>query len=243
MESNYHEKIKNISPEDADFTGKWRPGDIFRAMQKVAEEHVEKLGCGFCTLREREIAWILTRMELVMERYPSIGETIRIATWPGTTKHSVYPRYFEFREEDGTLIGRAVSLWVVLDLKNRNMITMEKAGFSIIPEQEHGACLPFPSAPRALNKGKEQLISKIPQYSDLDVNRHVNNTHYIDWLCDLFPLERFEANAIRRILINYAGEIHAKEELTLVFEEDENMFTLRDCPDGKSHFTILGEWF
>ncbi len=238
----YYEMPWELTALNTDFTGKWRPGDIFRLMQMVAGNHVDLLGFGFQTLRERNIAWILTRMELVMERYPRIEETVVLSTWPGATKHSVYPRYFEFRGTHGEYYGKAVSLWVLLDLESRSMLSEEKAQVDIIAESVHGAVLPFPASPRMLKEGTQRLFEKLPVYSDIDVNRHVNNTRYIDWLCDLFPVERFETQQIQRILINYAGEIHAGEQLKLYLTEKGNEFSVSDCPGGKSHFTIAGEW-
>ena len=238
----YREIEHIITPDEADFTGKWRPGDIFRAMQRAAEVHAVELGWGYSVLKERNIAWVLTRTQVKMEAYPRVWDQITIATWTGLIKHSVFPRYFEFRASDGTVLGKAVTLWVLLNLSERCMVSAEKAQIEVPADEGHPAALPFPSAPRELKGIEPTLTEKRPVYTDFDINGHVNNTRYIDWLCDLFAPERYREKFIRELIVNYAGEILPDTELTLMLAEEEERFSLRDCPGGKAHFTIQGSW-
>lgn len=238
----YREIEQIITPDEADFTGKWRPGDIFRAMQRAAEIHANELGWGYTVLKKKNIAWVLTRTQLQMEDYPKVWDKITIATWTGLIKHSVFPRYFEFRAADGTVLGKAVTLWVLLDLSERSMVSADKAQIEVPADEGHAPALPFPSAPRELKGVEPILIEKLPVYMDFDINGHVNNTRYIDWLCDLFVPERYREHFISELNVNYAGEILPGTELTLMLAEDGEKFSLRDCPDGKAHFTIQGRW-
>lgn len=238
----YREVEQIITPDEADFTGKWRPGDVFRAMQRAAEIHANELGWGYAVLKEKNIAWVLTRTQLKMEDYPKVWDQITVATWTGVVKHSVFPRYFEFRAADGTVLGKAVTLWVLLDLKERSMVSAEKAQIEVPAEEGHAPALPFPPAPRELKGVEPKLLDKNPVYMDFDINGHVNNTRYIDWLCDLFAPERYRRHFIGELTVNYAGEILPGTELTLMLAEKEEQFSLRDCPDGKAHFTIQGSW-
>lgn len=238
----YREIQHVITPDEADFTGKWRTGDVFRAMQRAAEVHANELGWGYSVLIEKNIAWVLTRTQVKMERYPHLWDEITIATWTGLVKHSVFPRYFEFRAADGTVLGKAVTLWVLLSLSERSMVSAEKAGIEVPGDIEHEPALPFPAAPRELKGIEPKTSQKTPVYSDFDINGHVNNTRYIDWLCDLFGTERYKEQFISELTVNYAGEILPGTELTLLLAEDKDAFSLRDCPDGKAHFTIQGCW-
>ena len=157
-------------------------------------------------------------------------------------KHSVFPRYFEFRSADGTVLGKAVTLWVLLDLNERSMVSADKAQIEVPADAGHEPALPFPAAPRELKDVEAKLKEKIPVYMDFDINGHVNNTRYIDWLCDLFETERYREQFIGELTVNYAGEILPGTELVLMFAEEEEKFSLRDCPGGKAHFTIQGSW-
>ena len=238
----YREIEQTITPDEADFTGKWRPGDIFRAMQWAAEIHANELGWGYAVLKEKNIAWVLTRTQLQMEVYPKVWDSVTVATWTGVVKHSVFPRYFEFRAADGSVLGKAVTLWVLLDLNERSMVSADKAQIEVPAEEGRTPALAFPATPRELKDVEPKLVDRIPVYMDFDINGHVNNTRYIDWLCDLFSTERYREHFIRELTVNYAGEILPGTELTLMFAEEADRFSLRDCPGGKAHFTIQGSW-
>lgn len=238
----YREIEHIITPDEADFTGKWRPGDIFRAMQRAAEIHANELGWGYAVLIEKNIAWVLTRTQVQMDAYPKVWDGITIVTWTGLIKHSVFPRYFEFRAADGSVLGKAITLWVLLDLKERCMVSADRAGIDVPADEGHAPALPFPSAPRELKGVEPKLKEKLPVYTDFDINGHVNNTRYIDWLCDLFPTERYQGHFMQELTVNYAGEILPGTELTLMLAEEGEHFSLRDCPGGKAHFTIQGRW-
>ena len=104
-------------------------------MQEIAEEHVMQVeSLGYFELRKRSIAWVLTRLELEMTRYPKIGECVNIHTWPGETKHSVYPRYYEFCDEAGEPLGKAASLWVLMDIEKRAMLSSSQSDVVVITE-------------------------------------------------------------------------------------------------------------
>ena len=238
----YREIEHIITPDEADFTGKWRPGDVFRSMQRAAEIHADELGWGYAVLIEKNVAWVLTRTQVQMNAYPRVWDRITIATWTGQIKHSVFPRYFEFRAADGTVLGKAITLWVLLDLNERCMVSADKAGIEVPADEGHEPALPFPAAPRELKGIEPELTDKQPVYTDFDINGHVNNTRYIDWLCDLFPTEYYTERFMSELTVNYAGEILPGTELTLMLAEEGEYFSLRDCPGGKAHFTIQGRW-
>ena len=55
-------------------------------------------------------------------------------------------------------------------------------------------------------------------FSDLDVNGHVNNTKYLDWIDDLLPSAFHQAHPVREISICYLSEILEGQHLDLTWE-------------------------
>lgn len=54
------------------------------------------------------------------------------------------------------------------------------------------------------------------RYSDTDINGHVNNVHYADFACDALHLERYgRGKFVRTVQIDYVGECHAGETVTI----------------------------
>ena len=56
------------------------PG-IINYFQDCSIFHSEDIGLGIDYLKERKRAWVLTSWQIVVDRYPRIGERIRVATW------------------------------------------------------------------------------------------------------------------------------------------------------------------
>ena len=110
-----------IDTTSCDFLGRWRPSAILEAMQEAAGTHAELLGIGRAALLRQDLVWILTRTEVVMDRYPLFGETVTLETFPAGHRRWFMPRYFRFLDKNGEQIGYAGSLWALLDVNTRRM--------------------------------------------------------------------------------------------------------------------------
>ena len=78
-------------------------------------------------------------------------------------------------------------------------------------------------------------------YSELDLNGHMNNAHYVRWVADMFSLEQYESYEIAELEINYNVSITygTEVEIFLVPEEDETHYTIcGNSLDGKVQYFI-----
>ena len=88
-----------MQSRDCDFTGRWRVSEICVAMQELASDHSLILGAGFRALAQQGLAFVLTRTELHMEKYPMMGEKVICRTWAAPVMKWMFPRYFVFENE------------------------------------------------------------------------------------------------------------------------------------------------
>ena len=190
-----------------DFTGRWRPSAILESMQDLATAHSEELGAGRALMLQRGIIWILSRTHLHMQEYPMMDERVRIRTWPGTANRFFFPRYFVMERPDGRRLGAASQLWLLLDLNVQSVIPPSKANLTF-PDISHiPAPLPTPDRVMRVDSGQHFAQTRTAVYTDLDVNGHVNNARYADWVCDLLPLEMLRTHCVENLLLNYAKEV------------------------------------
>jgi acyl-ACP thioesterase len=63
-------------------------------------------------------------------------------------------------------------------------------------------------------EGEEAFSVKV-RYADIDVNRHVNSSRYIDWIMDAYPLEFHRRNLLRVLEINFLSETLEDEVLSV----------------------------
>ena len=57
------------------------------------------------------------------------------------------------------------------------------------------------------------------EYSDIDLNGHVNSIKYIEHILDLFPMEMFREKRIRRFEMAYVAESYYGDTLSFYREQ------------------------
>ena len=237
---NTYDETFVLRPRDCDLNEKWRPSAILETMQDAAGAHSKLLGCGRDELVKRNIVWVLSRCELHMDRYPAVGEQITVHTFPTPTRICFFPRYYIFTDSRGEMIGKAGSLWLLLDLGTRRMLPPGEVG-RILPDN---ADLPVPiGLPATVDtvEGEEKTLWRKPVYFDLDVNLHVNNTRYADWACDALGVEVMSKYCLETLLANYDAEVLPDQEITLrVYKNGLDYRVAGYCAD-KMHFELGGK--
>lgn len=228
-----------LQSRDCDFTGRWKPSEIFTAMQELAADHAAILGAGYSTLRSVNLAFALTRSELHMDKYPMIGEKVVCHTWPAPVMKWMFPRYFIFETESGEQLGYAATIWVLMDLAERKMVA-PAALPSPIPTSDKKPPLRMPgkATPPA---GEGMQRDYLPGYSELDVNRHVNNTRYVSWMCDALGAELLTDKCVKSLTVNYTHELLPGQTISLRSEIEGDSFRMSGDIDGINHFALSGE--
>lgn len=213
MQKTYDESFV-LRTRDCDMNGKWRPSAILAAMQEAAGMHSMLLGCGRDELIKRNMVWVLSRCELYMERYPAVGEKLTVHTFPTPTRICFFPRYYIFTDEHGEMIGKAGTLWLLLDTQTRHMLPPGDVGKLIPDNTDLSIPMNLPATVGNL-QGEEFVSVYEPVYTDLDVNGHVNNTRYADWLCNALGIGMMCEYELERIILNYNHEILPEHKVTL----------------------------
>lgn len=238
MLKTYSEE-KLIRTCDSDLNGQWRPGSILETMQEIAGTHAEYLGCGRNALFEKNIVWVLLRNEINMVRYPKITEKIRVITYPKENRRVFCPRFYRFEDENGNRIGEASSLWALIDINTRHMVAPDEF-IKLLPKNED--IIPGIDVPSVIGslEGESFVSDYKPVYTDLDVNGHVNNTKYCDWLCNALGVETMKIYQLRNICLNYKAEVIPENDVKLNLTRNEYNVNLTGTVDDKVMFRVSG---
>jgi acyl-ACP thioesterase len=190
-------------------------------MQESAWHHAEHLGVGYAALREKNSAWVLSRQWVAIDTFPRWGDTIQIHTWPTGRERLFWYRDFKILDGQANPIGRATTAWLVIDLTRRRPQRSDIIDLNLPGDAERM----FPRRPGKItspNHGKVGHSTRVG-FRDLDVNQHVNNIRYIDWILDAFDLGFHEAHSLQELEINYMAEAAYGDEVSVVQESGANL--------------------
>ena len=224
---------------DCDVNGQWRPSAVLAAMQELSGAHCALLGCGRDDLLRRGIVWILARSEVQMERYPNLGETITMQTFHKPVRLRFFPRYYIFKDSAGEVIGKAGTLWLLMDLQTRQTIPAGDIAALLPDNSELTAPMALPATVGQL-QGEETVSIYHPTYTDLDVNGHVNNTRYADWLCNALGTDTMRRFMPKTMILNYNAEIRPDQEVSLHLTRQDAAYRLAVWHGEKLSFEAGG---
>ena len=236
---SYQEELL-IRTCDCDLSGQWRPSAVLEAMQEISGTHCALLGIGRDDLLKKGVVWVASRCELQMERYPRIGERITVRTFPRPVRLRFFPRYYLFLDAGGEVIGKAGTLWLLMDIHTRQAIPAGEIAALLPDNSDLPAPMPLPAAVGPL-EGKESVSAYAPLYTDLDANGHVNNTRYADWLCNALGVDCMQKHQLRSLVLNYNAEVLPEHSLSLRLTQSGPLFRLAVTRGEKTAFEAGGE--
>jgi acyl-ACP thioesterase len=210
-----------VSFYEVDMKSKIFLPSLWKFMQETAWNHANRIGIGYSDLARNNYIWVLSRLCIKMDEYPRWGDKIRVQTWLLGSSRLLALRDLSVTHEDGRIIGGAKSAWLVLDLKSRKPQRVEPllAGIDPFPDR-HGVEATLEKIP-APKDSEAKAIFRV-HYSDLDMNQHVNNAKYIEWILDSYPLEMNQTHNVTTFEINFLAETNYGEELCIHSEPQKD---------------------
>ena len=88
---------------------------IINYLQDCSTFQSEDLNLGITYLQEHHRAWWLSSWQIVIERYPRLGEEIVVSTWPYDFKGIYGYRNFTICDKKGNYLVKANSIWFFFD--------------------------------------------------------------------------------------------------------------------------------
>uniref|UniRef100_UPI004055F891 acyl-[acyl-carrier-protein] thioesterase n=1 Tax=Acetatifactor sp. TaxID=1872090 RepID=UPI004055F891 len=223
-----------IRYSELDCEGKLSMASLLNYFQDATTFHSEDLGVGVAYMRETHQVWVLSSWQIVVNRYPTLGEKVVVGTAPYDFKGFLGYRNFMMKTVDGEELAIANTLWSLLNLDT---------GKPALPPQEMlekyvlDERLPMDYAPRKIvipaNGEKKEVI--VVKKHHLDTNHHVNNGQYVDMAMEFLP-EDFRIGQMRA---EYKKQAFLEDELHpyVVAEKSKYVVNLTDA-EGKTYVSV-----
>ena len=138
------------------------------------------------------ISWVLTRMRVKMTEYPKWEDSVKVLTFPRGGRRITAWRDFVVKASDSRVLGVATSEWMLIDLASRKVVPIPEDVFAFANTEREPVLGLEPWTPRLrfpADANGDKLVFKA-QNSHIDLNGHVNNVHYIEWLMEPMPRVR-----------------------------------------------------
>ncbi len=174
-------------------------------LQQIAYEHAYHLGVSFQQTFKKNLTWYLLRYYIEIYDYPKLTDVLTVRSWPVKNESEKYSlRDFQILTQTGKIICNATTSWILYNFIKRKPVNY-KDYFKDIPRSEQRAVnYDFPNLP--LPEKVDYKVDLVVRRSDLDLNRHVNNRVYFEWVLETVPKKQLDNYKITKIEISYKGQ-------------------------------------
>ena len=210
-----------IRYSETDSEGRLTLNALLNYFQDCSTFHSEDVGLGIGYMKEIGQVWVLSAWQIVVNRYPQLGEKVRIVTLPYELKAFLGYRNFAMLYEKGEYIAKANSLWSLLDVTTGKPVIVNEAMRKGYVADEK---LDMDYAPRKITvpEGGQLLESIVVKKHHLDTNHHVNNGQYVNIAMEYLP----DDFVIRQMRAEYKKQAFLEDVLHPYVVQTENGYII-----------------
>lgn len=181
----------------------------------TSEKQCDLLGVGPQKVKSYGLGWVVTQYEINITRMPKSDERIIVKT-----EAVKYNKYFSYRDfwvmdEEGKECAYIHSIFVLMNMETRKLTRIPEELVAPFESEkttkiERAAALPEINC-------SQQLVYRV-RFSDIDMNQHVNNSKYFEWMTDVLGLEFLMSHTPKKIILKYEKEVEYGQEITSCWE-------------------------
>ena len=217
---------------ETDFRQEIRPSSVLGLFQEIAGDHSQAMGLGFQKLGEQGRFWVLSKIYVEVDRKPASGEKVSVRTWPHRPNKAIYERSFTVCDESGQRLIGAESRWCILEKSGRIVpcSRIEQPEIDFLEEN----CLEdidwrIPRVVRASAPDFALIVAN----SEYDLNHHVNNIKYADYIFNCFTVAELEEQRLASFQLHYVKQAFEGDRLEFFRSETEpGLFSIEGVRNG-----------
>ena len=217
-------------PFHCDFSHRLFMGHLGNHLLNAADFHSTDRDFGMTYLNPIHKTWVLSRLAEEMDEMPMQYTKFNVETWVESAMKYFTNRNFRVVGEDGKVYGYGRSVWAMIDTETRQpQDILEIHDGEIVNWIETEKECPIEKSSRVKMSDKAVLVREIDTYyNDVDVNGHVNSIKYIEHILDLFSIDFYRENKIKRFEIAYVAESYGGDRLSFWQEQTgDNEYCIR----------------
>ncbi|MCL2253605.1 MAG: thioesterase [Lachnospiraceae bacterium] len=169
---------------ETDINGRLSLYSLLNYFQDCSTFHSEEIGLGYKYLLEKNLLWVMSAWQIVVNRYPDLCENIIVGTAPYDFRSVIGYRNFWLDTETGERLACANSVWTLIDTAKGRPV---KPSAEIVNGYALAEKIPMDYADRKITipiRGTALSPIEVKAHH-LDTNHHVNNGKYVSIAMDL----------------------------------------------------------
>ena len=220
MSGNFYSEQHKLKNYETDFKREIKPSALLGFFQEAAGANSEEMGLGFDDLKASGMFWVLSKMSVEILALPHFKDDIIVETWPHSPNKAIFERSFRIKDASGNIMVNAFSRWCIL-----------REGGRIVPASSVKNTIPSYIEERAVTSefftpvsivGAEPVFKLKIANSEYDLNGHVNNIKYADYIFNCFSVEELRSRVLKSFQIHYVKQSYEGDVLRFYRQEQGN---------------------
>ena len=209
------------------------PG-IINYFQDCSTFQSEDIGEGRAKLAKKKRAWILSYWQVIVDRYPKMGEKITVGTFSSGFQGLFGKRNFVMKDERGQQVACAHSLWVYLDVESGRPVRPDQEEIDAYGE-EPPLEMPYEGRKIVLPKETKDLpVFPVRKYH-IDTNEHVNNCQYVQMALEVLP----EEIQVHKLRVDYKKSAVLGDRIFPKYAKEEDRVVVELCDEGGKAYAVV----
>ncbi|MBQ7780378.1 MAG: hypothetical protein IJ404_07795 [Clostridia bacterium] len=227
MNNRLWQKEYYLRASDFDKFSKIKLSSVLDLFQDAAGQHAEALGVGFEAMLAHSYLWVLVRIKLQIISQPERYQKVLVKTWPLAPHRLNYRREYCIENEAGEKLIVGSSEWVIINSEKRTLVSdpdLYPFVDNFYPEMNF--------EPRLMRvrdfDPTDGAYTVTPGFCELDVNNHVNNTKYANYVIDAlspdgdFDVDLFQIDFRKEVVRGSKLSVYHKSEGDLILAKGQN---------------------
>ncbi|MDU2238250.1 acyl-[acyl-carrier-protein] thioesterase [Streptococcus mitis] len=239
MGLTYQMKMK-IPFDMADMNGHIKLPDVILLSLQVSGMQSIELGVSDKTiLEEHNLVWIITDYDIEVVRLPRFAEEITIETEALSYNRLFCYRRFTIYDEEGRELIHMIATFVLMDRDSRKVHAVEP---EIVAPYQSDFDKKLIRGPKYESLDEPFSKDYHVRFYDLDMNGHVNNSKYLDWIFEVMGADFLTQYIPKKINLKYVKEVRPGGVITSSVErtglESKHVIT----SDGATNAQAIITW-
>lgn len=197
-----------------------KPSGALQALQEAGRKQMAAQKPSYEDILKDGKALMLSRLDMKIYDEVYTGENTMVSSWPCESSRATFLRMYQMTRDD-KVVAEISSQWVLVEFETRRILKVEEIDFSNYYMGEYRELIP-----EKFRISKDMPFEKVADfevmYSNLDSNKHMNNTYYLDMLCNYIPELADGTHRVETVRTHYSKEAPLGDKLAIMRAKTDN---------------------